>query len=59
MKKKIYINSSNTSQEAKDNHTMSKKSRFLTLIPLGYLEDLSPLGGGGGHFGPPPSDLGN
>ena len=25
----------------------------LTLIPLGYFEDLSPLGGGG-HFGPPP-----
>ena len=31
----------------------------LTLIPLGYFEDLSPLGGGG-CFGPhPPSDLGN
>ena len=25
----------------------------LTLIPLGYLKDLSPLGGGG-HYGPPP-----
>ena len=33
-------------------------SVMLTLIPLGYFEDLSPLGGGG-HFGPPPSDLGN
>ena len=30
----------------------------LTLFPLGYFEDLSPLGGGG-WFGPPPSDLGN
>ena len=29
----------------------------LTLFPLGYFEDLSPLGGG--WFGPPPSDLGN
>ena len=29
---------------------------MLTLIPLGYFEDLSPLGGGGGGgcFGPPP-----
>ena len=25
---------------------------FLTLFPLGYFEDLSPLGGG--LFGPPP-----
>ena len=32
---------------------------YLTLIPLGYFEDLSPLGGGGGCFDPPPSDLGN
>ena len=33
----------------------------LTLIPLGYFEDLSPLGGGGGELlGPPPlQDLGN
>ena len=33
----------------------------LTLIPLGYFEDLSPLGGGGGAIlaPPPPSDLGN
>ena len=34
----------------------------LTLIPLGYFEDLSPLGGGGGDIlasPPPPSDLGN
>ena len=30
----------------------------LTLIPLGYFEDLSPLGGGG-VLAPPPSDLGN
>ena len=26
----------------------------LTLIPLGYLEDLSPLGGGGGGILTPP-----
>ena len=33
---------------------------LLTLIPLGYFEDLSPLRGGGGLFWPPPpSDLGN
>ena len=37
---------------------------ILTLIPLGYFEDLSPLGGGGGGGDilappPPPSDLGN
>ena len=31
---------------------------FLTLIPLGYFEDLSPLGGGGGGcFGPPPPQI--
>ena len=30
----------------------------LTLIPLGYFEDLSPLGGGGGGcFGPPPPQI--
>ena len=29
------------------------KKSDLTLIPLGYFEDLSPLGGGGGCFGPP------
>ena len=29
-------------------------SVHLTLIPLGYFEDLSPLGGGGGCFAPPP-----
>ena len=29
--------------------------KYLTLIPLGYFEDLSPFGGGGGgHFAPPP-----
>ena len=26
----------------------------LTLFPLGYFEDLSPLGGGGGLIWPPP-----
>ena len=31
----------------------------LTLIPLGYFEDLSPLGGGGGGCFGPLSDLGN
>ena len=30
----------------------------LTLFPLGYFEDLSPLGGGGADLAPP-SDLGN
>ena len=30
----------------------------LTLIPLGYFEDLSPFGGGGGILALP-SDLGN
>ena len=31
----------------------------LTLIPLGYFEDLSPLGGGGGGglFWPPPPQI--
>ena len=29
----------------------------LTLIPLGYFEDLSPLGGGGGLFCPPPPQI--
>ena len=27
---------------------------ILTLIPLGYFEDLSPLGGGGAVLAPPP-----
>ena len=31
----------------------------LTLIPLGYFDHLSPLGGGGLIWPPPPSDLGN
>ena len=31
----------------------------LTLIPLGYFDHLSPLGGGGADLAPPPSDLGN
>ena len=26
----------------------------LTLFPLGYFEDLSPLGGGGADLAPPP-----
>ena len=29
----------------------------LTLIPLGYLKDLSPWGGGGGPLGPPPPQI--
>ena len=29
----------------------------LTLFPLGYFEDLSPLGGGGGLIWPPPPQI--
>ena len=29
----------------------------LTLIPLGYFEDLSPLGGGGLFWPPPPPQI--
>ena len=45
------------------NHTKCRRGgggpslfRVKTLIPLGYFEDLSPLGGGG-CFGPPPPQI--
>ena len=42
-------------------HTMPKThispTLNLTLIPLGYFEDLSPLGGGGGEPPPPPPQI--
>ena len=33
------------------------ESKWLTLIPLGYFEDLSPLGGGGPFWPPPPPQI--
>ena len=52
----------NTDIKEKKNEKNEELEKGLTLIPLGYFEDLSPLGGGGGggaDLAPPPSDLGN